>query len=246
MQAEKTENANSAEWQSVLKDRASKITSVRNDIFTLNKLQLAFNVLLGLCAAAGLIVSMFIDGTARVVVTLVSIVLIIVFAVYNFAIRTVAPMNVLQFTCVDGEKIYTFQILSQKRSAFSDGKNHIETERGDVKRLPSLYFPHCKYDFFADMTATARGIENGLDVFDGVLAVKNKKYKCRIAFDGEIPVFGRIGGVRIKYFNVNNPKEKFIVPTELKRAVKSLDVAFPKLNGLHVRDDATNFKNGRG
>lgn len=225
------------EWQDVLKRRALGITTVRNDIFTLNKLQLAINVLLGASAGIGLIASMFLSGTAAVVITIVSIVLALVFVVYFFAIKTIAPTTILQYTCVDRGKTHLFQVLSKKRSVYFDGHTCIETERGEAKYIAAPYCAHCGCAFFADMHATARTESKGLDVFDGTLEFGGKTYKCSVSFRGEIPVCGTVGGARIKYLNVNNPKEKFIVPTELKHAAADAHIAFPRLPGLHVRDD---------
>lgn len=229
------------EWQAVLKSRASGINTVRNDIFTLNKLQLAVNVILGAIAGGGIIASAFVKGTAGTVITIVGVVFAIIFVVYMFALKTVAPTSILQYTCVEKGKTHVFQVLSKKRSLYFDGATCIETERGDAKHIAAPYFAQCGYDFFARMTATSRTVENGLDTFCGTLEHGGKTFKCKIAFDGDVPAFGTVGGARIKYFNVNSVKNKFIVPSELKQAAANAKIPFPKLPGLLVRDDISNF-----
>lgn len=56
-----------ARFSQTLRDRAQKITSVRNDVFTTKAWQLALNFLLGGAAVAMLIISMVADGTLATV-----------------------------------------------------------------------------------------------------------------------------------------------------------------------------------
>ena len=60
-------------------------------------------------------------------------------------------------------------------------------------------------------------------------------------FKDGAPLYGSVGGGRIKYFDVNDTKNKFVVPAELKRAVKGFGVEFPKIQGLYVRDDVKDY-----
>lgn len=225
------------QYERLLKERAAAVTSVRNDIFNTKWWQFALNFLLGGAALAGLIVSMTVKGTAGTVCTIAGVVLIIVFVVYNFALRTVAPMSVMQYTRIENGRRYCFQILSKTRSAFSNGTDHIETERGNVSRLRALTCSQYDFDFFAHMSVRKHVVDGEVEKFIGAYTHNGKRYKCMIAFDGDKPVYGSVGGGRIKYFDINDPKAKFVVPTELMRAVKSVDVVFPKLPGVLVRDD---------
>ncbi len=225
------------EYSQILEARAAAIKSVRNDIFNTKWWQLALNFLLGGAAVAGLIVSMTVEGTVGTVCTIVGVALIIIFVVYNFALRTVAPMSIMQYTRIENGKRYCFQILSKTRSAFSDGTDHIETERGNVARLRALTCSQYSFDFFAHMRVRTRVVDGNIETFTGVYDRNGKRYKCKIVFDGDKPLYGNIGGGRIKYFDVNDDKTKFFVPTELVRAVKSVDVVFPKLASVRVRDD---------
>ncbi len=221
----------------ILKERAAGIKSVRTDIFNTKWWQLALNFLFGGLAVAGLIASMTVKGTAGTALTVVGVVFMIAVVVYNFALRTVAPMSVVQYTRIDNGRRYCYQILSKTRSAFSDGTDHIETERGNVTRLRELACSQYAFDFFADMRVDGHFVSGETETFTGVYAHSGKRYKCKIVFDGETPLYGSIGGGRIKYFDVNDPKSKFVVPAELARAVKSVGVVFPKLSGVRVRDD---------
>ena len=122
------------EYSQILEARAAAIKSVRNDIFNTKWWQLALNFLLGGAAVAGLIVSMTVEGTVGTVCTIVGVALIIIFVVYNFALRTVAPMSIMQYTRIENGKRYCFQILSKRVRRFRTGpiisKRNAVTWRG--------------------------------------------------------------------------------------------------------------------
>ncbi|MCX4313079.1 MAG: hypothetical protein OSJ83_04340 [Clostridia bacterium] len=239
---EKTENPvrDETDYRGILQARAAAIRSVRNDVFSTKWWQLALYFVFATVAAVGLLVPMFVHGVAGTVLTVVGVVGILVFFVYYFAMRTMAPTSFQQFTYCDGDASYRFIVYSKTRSAFSDGKNHIEAERGKGTRLDALIGAKYRYDFFADMTDIARTETPDGEMFVGTADCEGKRVKCKIVFDGETPLYGELDGARIKYFDVNTPKQKFIVPTELRTVVTALGVKFPKLGGLHVRDDMTN------
>ncbi len=67
------------------------------------------------------------------------------------------------------------------------------------------------------------------EIYKGSVEIDGKRHKCKIVFKDGRPLYGSVGGGRIK--------NKFVVPADLKRAVKGFGVDFPKLQGLYVRDD---------
>mgnify|MGYP001037233436 CR=1 FL=1 len=226
-------------FRNTLRARADAISSVRNDVFTTKWWQLVLNFFLGGGALATLIVTMLTQGTTSTVCAICGVVLIITVVVYNYALRVVMPMSFLQYTYIDKAKgkRYCFQILSKTRSAFSDGKNNIEVDRGEAVMLTELSYARYGFDFFADMDVNVRIGKVDSEIFKGVCEFKGKPTRCKIVFKNGLPLYGSVGGVRIKYFDVNSTKEKFIVPAALKRAVKGFNVEFPKAAGLYVRDD---------
>lgn len=228
-----------ARFSQTLRDRAQKITSVRNDVFTTKAWQLALNFLLGGAAVAMLIISMVADGTLATVGAIVGVALIIIVVVYNYALRVMFPMSFLQYTYIDKSsgKRYCFQVLSKTRTAFSDGENIIEVDRGEALRLERMSCARYRFDFFADMDADMRIGKVDREIYNGSVEIDGKRHKCKIVFKDGRPLYGSVGGGRIKYFDINDTKNKFVVPADLKRAVKGFGVDFPKLQGLYVRDD---------
>lgn len=227
-------------YEKTLVERAAAISSVRNDVFTTKWWQLALNLVLGAGALAAMIVTVVCKGTPATVCAILSVVLIIVVIVYNCALRAVTPMSFLQYAYVDGKsgKTYCYQVLSKTRYAFSDGINHIETDRGQAVALAERSYSLYSYDFFARMRVTDYARSDGeKETFSGTVEHKGATVKCKMVFVRGTPYYGSVGGARVKYFDVNNTKDKFVVPAELKRAVKDMGVAFPKVAGLYVRDD---------
>lgn len=230
-----------AEYTATLRRRAAAITSVRNDVYAFKLWQMLVNFALAGIAIAGLIVSMAVDeGALKTAFTVIGVVFAVIFLVVFFSFRTLSPSSFQQFTCIDRGKTYRYQVFSPKRTAFSDGVNNIEVERGAGTRLRELTGAVFRYDFFIDMKEITRTESDGKETFSGTITHDGKTLKCKITFDGEKPTAGEIDGARIKYFDINNTKQKFIVPTELRAVVKEMGVPFPKIVGLHVRDDKTN------
>lgn len=241
-ETQNTENQDGApntreRFSRMLAEYADGIKTVRNDVFTTKWWQLALNFVLGLGAVALLIVSMVVHGTMGTVGAILGVVLVIVVIVFNMGLRAFVPSSFLQYTCYDKGVRYCFQVLSKTRTSFSDGTNFIEVDRGEAVRLAETSYNRYRFDFFRDMSVDMRIVEDERETFKGTLEHKGKKYKSRIVFKNGTPLYGSVGGARIKYFDVNVTKDKFVVSSVLKRAVKNFGVNFPKLPGLYVRDD---------
>ena len=221
----------------MLMEYADGIKSVRNDVFTTQWWQLALNFFFGLSAVALLVVSMAMSGTVATVGAILGVVLVIILIVYNLAMRAFIPTSFLQYTCFDKGNRYCLQVLSKTRTSFSDGKNFIEVDRGEAVRLAEVSYGQFRFDFFRDMSVDMRIVTDERETFKGTFEHNGKIYKSRIVFKNGTPLFGSVGGARIKYFDVNNTKDKFVVPADIKRAAKQLNVDFPKLPGLYIRDD---------
>ncbi|MDE6200839.1 MAG: hypothetical protein K2M47_04325 [Clostridiales bacterium] len=245
-----TENAQPATEESakerftrILNEYAQKITSVRNDVYTTKWWQFVINFLLGGGAIALLVVSMLTKGTAMAMCAISGIALVIGVIVFNYVLRSITPTSFLQYTYFDGgrDKRFRFMVLSKKRAAFDDGTHTIECNRDMAAMMDDPLLTQYRFDFFADMDPTERIYDGRREEFRGVLTEGDKQYKCKIVFVNGVPLYGSIGGARIKYFDVNNTKEKFVVPVTLKRAAKALKVEFPKIPGLYVKDDIKDY-----
>lgn len=186
---------------------------------------------------------MALDGAAAKVCAAVGVAGAVIVAVYNFARRAVVPSSIMQYTYLsDDGKRYTLRVLSKKRSGFYDGKYNLEVERGEGLFLEKMPCERFVFDFFANMDIAVRIVKDGREIFKGRTTVGGKTYPCKIAFDGDRPLYGTVGGGRIKYFDINDTSHKFLIPTELKTAAKSANIFFPKIPGVHVKDDITNVK----
>ncbi len=216
-----------------LQERAEKIKTVRNDVYTVKYWQLAFNFVIGVSAIVLLIVSMTVDSTPCLISAICCAVVVVVF---NLIIRAVAPMSFLQYTAIVGDKRYCFQILSKNESLFSDGENAVEYNRMEYVKTDGVRFPQYRFDFFKDMDVDVRIGKPDREIFKGRATFEGKTYKCKIVFKSGVPYYGSFGGARIKYFDVNDTKEKFVVPEGLRKAAEAFDVPFPKLAGIRTLD----------
>lgn len=227
----------------ILGEYAQKITCVRNDVYTTKWWQIVVNLILGGSAMGLLIASMLTDGAVMAVCSIVGVVLVVAVIAYNYVLRSVTPTSFLQYTYLDADKgkRYRFLILSKKRAAFCDGEHIIESNNDCAALLNAPLMSQYEFDFFAEMTPTERIVSDKREEFKGIITDNGKQYKCKIVFVNGVPLYGSIGGARIKYFDVNNTKEKFVVPVTLKRAAKALKVDFPKLPGLYIKDDIKDY-----
>lgn len=232
-----------ARFTKSLKDYAARITSVRNDVYTTEWWQFVVNFVLGGGALGLLLASMFTDGSVMLWTAIGGIVLVVGLIVFNIVMRSMVPTSFLQYTYVDREKrkTYRFRILSKTRATYFDGETTIESNRDVAAKLDAPMLTRYRYDFFADIDPTERVSDGEKEIYKGTLTDSGKSYKCKIVFKNGAPLFGTIGGTRIKYFDMNNTKDKFVVPVELKRAAKLLDVPFPKIPGLYIRDDVKDY-----
>lgn len=230
-------------FKAALKEHAEKITSVRNDVYTTKWWQFAINFLLGAGALALLITSMLTEGTTMAVCSIVGVVLVVAVIVFNYVLRSFTPSSFLQYTYLDRDKgrRFKYMILSKKRAAFCDGTSSIECNTDSAALLEDEPYSMYRFDFFADMDPKERISDDVREKYVGVLEHDGKQYKCSIVFIDGVPRYGSVGGARIKYFDVNNTKEKFVVPINLKRAAKLLKVDFPKIPGLYIKDDIKDY-----
>lgn len=238
-----TEESAKERFTRTLNEYAQKIKSVRNDVYTTKWWQFVINFILGGGALALLVASMFTKGTTMAICAIGGIALAIGLIVFNYVLHSITPTSFLQYTYLDGnrDKTFRFMVLSKKRAAFYDGTHTIESNRDMAAMMDEPLFTQYRFDFFADMEPTERIFDGKKEEFKGVLTEGDKRYKCRIVFANGLPLYGSVGGARIKYFDVNNTKEKFVVPVALKSAAKALKVEFPKIPGLYVKDDVKDY-----
>lgn len=221
----------------ILVERAAAVVCARNDVYTTKWWQLVINFVLGCTAIAFLIMSMVTDGMFKTVSAFSGVGFVIVFIGYNYVVRSVTPASFLQYTHRTETGYARFMIISKTRAVFSDGEHTIESNRNTAAMLGKPLFPEYCFDFFADMDVEMRIATENTETFKGVCTCNGKQYKCKIVFKADKPIYGVVDGCRIKYFDVNNTKEKFVVPATLKHAAKTLNVFFPKVPGLYIRDD---------
>ncbi len=223
-------------FKRTLNDRAQAIKCVRNDVFTVKYWQLALNFVLSASAVVLLVVSLTGAGVTAIACLIASLAAVIVTVVFNVALRAISPMSFLQYTAVEKDRRYCFQILGKRRSLFYDGETAVEFDRSEYVKSDAALFPRYRFDFFKDMEPDVRIGKADREIYKGRLTEGGKTYKCKIVFKDGVPYVGTVGGARIKYFDVNSTKEKFVVPDGLRNAADAFGVPFPKLAGVHVID----------
>lgn len=222
-------------FKATLETRAAAVKCVRNDVFTVKYWQLALNFILGGGAVAAVICSMVLKGSASTWCVVASVALVVVVVVYNLALKAVAPTSFLQYTAKDGDRRYCYQIIGKATFLFCDGERAAVYDRGNVFCEGGVRMAHLAFDFFAQMEPAVRIGKADREIYKGTLDVGGKTVRCKIIFKNNVPYVGTVGGARIKYFDVNDTKDKFVIPEELATATKQLDMRLPKLNGVHVR-----------
>lgn len=222
-----------------LKKSAEGITCVRNEVFTSKWWQIVVDIILGGGALGCLIASMIVSGTAMTVTSVAGIALVIAVILFNYILKSIKPTSFLQYTYIDkkGNRRLSFQVLSKTRATFNDGTHTVEYNRGVAAMLDEPVFPQMKFDFFAEMDPTERIGRAESEMYKGTVSIGEKTYKCKIVLNGGRPVYGAVGGCRIKYLDINNTKNKFVLPYELKEATKALGLPFPNIPGIYVRDN---------
>lgn len=229
-----------ARFTRALEECADGIVSVRNEIYTTKRWQLAVDVILGAGGIALLILSMIKNkGTVGIVTAVCGVAAVVALILFNYISHSIMPSGILQYTYIDKAKgrRSCYQILSKTRAVFDDGEHIIENNRDAATLRTSPVCPQLSYDFFARMDPTVRIAEGDRETYKGTLSVGEKTYKCSITIKSGRPLYGVVGGCRTRYFDVNNTKEKFVVPFTLKEAARILGIPFPKTPGLYVKDE---------
>lgn len=211
------------------------MNSARNDIYTTKYWQLAVNFLLGAGSLTFLILSLVTKNAALTASGIViGIAMAIALVVFNIVLRASAPLSYLQYTAVRNGVTYRIQIISKDKAVFSDGENVIVSEGRTYYRDGEIRLPHCSFDFYKDMSADMRIAKAESETYVGTVECDGKKLKCKITFKNGVPFVGSVGGVRIKYFDINDRNDRFVVPKRLKDAVEACGVKWPKLDGVRI------------
>lgn len=232
----KAEGGARERFRQTLVERARYITSVCNDVYTVKYWQLFLNFFAGMCAVALLVTSMFVHGAAGTAMITIAVFIVVGVAAANYVGRKIKPMSFMQYTCVDKGKRYCFQIISKTEFIYSDGEKTVECRQDGYGERDGVRYPQYRYDFFADMDADVRIGKADKEIYKGTIEHDGKKLKCKIVFKNGVAFVGKVDGARIKYFDVNDKKDKFAVPTALKKAVKACGSDIPKLPGIEIRD----------
>lgn len=225
-----------------LAEKAGAIKCVRNDVYTAKYWQLALNFVLGVGAIVLLVLSMTLKAPTSTACLISALVAVVVVAVFNLAIRAIAPMSFLQYTVIEKDRRYCFQILGKRRSLFWNGDTAVEFDRLEYVKRDNVALPQYRFDFFKDMDVNVRIGKADREIYKGIFECDGKSYRAKIVFKNGAPYVGTVNGARIKYFDVNDAKEKFLVPEGLKKAAEAFDVEFPKLAGVRVLDDHINVQ----
>ncbi len=216
-----------------VREHAQTLTCAYNDIFTLKMWQLIVNFAIGICALALLIASMISQNELfKVFGSIGGIAAVIAVVIFYFVMRARKPMSYLQYSYKTKDKTYRFQIIGKNRALYSDGETVVDVNNGEIKRDGELVMPFLRFDFFADMDVDMRIGKAETETFSGTVDVDGTRTKCKIVFKNGAPFKGSVGGMRIKYFDVNDTKEKFGVPDFLRRAMAQCEIAMPKIQGI--------------
>lgn len=222
-------------FSTTLKEKAEWIKTARNDVYTTSYWQIIVNFVLGGGAIVALVLSMIKNIPNTNAWLGVGLGLATLGIVYNILLNKKSVGSFLQYTAKQDGKTYRYRIVNKVKSQFTDGENIIEVDRGNYYRLSKWELSQYSADFFKDIDPDVRIGKYDREIYKGTLDIDGKAVKAKIVFKNGVPFYGVIGGTRIKYFDVNDTREKFVVPQELIDAMKTADVPVPKLSGVHIK-----------
>lgn len=222
---------NSSRYEEELKEIEHGINLIHTDVYALSMLIVAANLVLGFVTIVLLILSFlpFIPSEVSRVLLIVGVVLAVVLLGLYVYIRSKGPSSFSHY-CVrsgDGKKKYRYMNYSKRSKFFSDGGNVIESEGVYVRIHDNL--PHEEYlhDFFLKLKNVSKHEEDGFVEYSGTLDVRGKAVKGRLRLSGGVMIDGKVGGARLKFFDVNDINAKFYVSPALEEAVKAAKVTWP-------------------
>ncbi|MCH5157906.1 MAG: hypothetical protein J1F33_01790 [Clostridiales bacterium] len=224
--------------QKTLLDRAKTLKTVQAEIYTVNKIRLIINFIMGVIAVALLIVTIVkVDEFAVMFPCLmVGLVLVIATVVLYFTAKYgYTPMSYIQYSVNKNDKTYVFQSISRDRAVYFDGTHAVEYNKGEATIRDEPFCPELRSDFFVDMTVDMRVGKADTETFYGTLDVDGKTKKCVVRFKNGALEKGSVGGRRIRYYAVNDTTDEVSIPAPLKDAAKKFNVPWPDVPGIKLR-----------
>lgn len=210
---------------------ADSVKLVRTDVYTLHPIFVILNLVIGAGAIAALIAALFNMNTVTFTVCIfVAIGALVVIVAYNLAIRLKGPMSYTEYFGDDNGRRCYFMNFSKRWAFFSDGTNHIESDRMYVKKRDGMLFEQYRFDFFTDMQVYSKTEKNGFTTYTGEFTCREKTYKAKLKLNNGELWSATINGARLKYFDVNSTTEKYNVTPLLFDALKAAKVEWPKLS----------------
>lgn len=222
---------NSSCYEEELKEIERGINLIHTDVYSLSMVVVIANLVLGLVTIALLILSFlpFIPSEVSRVLLIVGVVLAVVLLGLYIYIRSKGPSSFSHYCARsgDGKKKYRYINYSKRSKFFSDGNNAIESEGVYVRIHDNL--PHEEYlhDFFLKLKNVNKREEGGFVEYSGTLDVRGKAVKGKLRLSGGVVIDGKVGGARLKFFDVNDADAKFYVSPALEEAVKAAKVTWP-------------------
>lgn len=201
---------------------AEHIYTVRSETYLVKKgqaaaiLAIAAVILVGLVlqlAGGNFVVRM--SGAGAVVGG--ALVIVIIYAV----MRMRGPLNYTTFYYRDKAGTeFTLQVVGRRRMAFSGGGKILALEGKSIAVKDSVFYPRQPWNWFLDADFTRCEALAGRDKrFTGTRDCDGLTQRVMLSMrDGNID-YADVGGVRMRYFEINSIKETVELPAEFYRAV---------------------------
>lgn len=224
--------------QKTLSDRAKTLKTVQAEVYTVSKVRLIINFVMGVIAVALLLVTIIkANDTAVMLPCLITGLVLVVATLIMYFITKYGyvPMSYIQYSVRQNESEYVFQSISRDRAVFFDGTHAVEYNKGEATLHGEPFFPEMKNDFFVDMKVNMRIGKADTETFYGTVDVDGKTKKCVIRFKNGALERGNVGARRIRYYAVNDTSDAVAVPAPLKDAVKQFNVQWADVPGIRLR-----------
>lgn len=227
---------NSAVYEEELRQLDESVRLIHTDVYALNMTVVWVNLALGLCAIVLLILSFlpFIPSAANQAILISVVVLAVALIACNIFIRSKGPASYTHYCArsVDGKKKYRFMNYNKRKKYFSNGENVVESDGVYVRLLDNL--PHEEYlhDFFLKLRDVKKVVGEEFTEYSGIFDCKGKTLKAKLRLKNGVMYDANVNGARLKFFDINDEKEKYYVSPALEDAVKAAKVIWPTVKSV--------------
>lgn len=217
------------DYNGQIKKLDEKMRTFRVDVYLVKIWMEAINLALGAVTVAFMAVGLFCEkGEALFTVgTIGTVAGAAALIGYNIFLRLRGPMNFTEYVIRDGGREYVFQLFSRRWSAFYDGERGVAADRRTMKPLDGHLCGYCRYNSYLDCDFSRSHTEGGVTVYEGKGEYGGRRQKHKLTVRDGFIQSENVGGVRKRFFDINDDESLFAVPEMLEAVAAQAGMRFP-------------------